>query len=343
MSFSETFENFLSAKLRTNEECLLEPDFIDSPLFNNRASMLMAGESIQRFILDGADVLINNKLVAKLVPPHPPRLVNVSDAFFLSHESGVAPECSEHAGDLFFVCESATDAPGCIVARHWQRSEKPCLTWQSDGDGVGPTEILGLRAHGAGAGAGGGAPAALASESLAHPRHVNTVQDGMLVLTVSPCINFDYFETRRGKKESLGGVYLSYLSVLFERRPNSHRSRTTCATPSDVDSDDVLRAITPDLVEGATSGWICHQGDGSPVRIMADVSMFVGDYLQVFKTSMLVGYGAKAPCPLCSYRVPGVSGSRFGLHGSSSDVEMERTTARTRSVCRAVKHALSQT
>lgn len=167
------------------------------------------------------------------------------------------------------------------------------------------------------------------------------MQDGLMVLTVSLCINSDDFETRRGK-ESLGGVYMSYPSVLFEHRHNSHGSRTICATPSGVNSDDVLRDSTPDLVEGATSGWLCHRSDGSPVRVMADVCIFVGDYLQIVKTSMLMGYGAKAPCPLCSYRVPGVPGCRFGLHGSSTDVEMARTTARIRSVCRAVKHALTQ-
>lgn len=135
---------------------------------------------------------------------------------------------------------------------------------------------------------------------------------------------------------------MGYPSVLFEHRHNSHGSRTNCATSSGVNSDDVLRAITPDLVEGATSGWICRRGDGSPVRVMADVFMFVGDYLLVVKTSTLMGYGAKAPYPLCSYRVPGVPASRFSLHGSSSDAEMARTSARTRSVCRSVKHALTQ-
>lgn len=81
------------------------------------------------------------------------------------------------------------------------------------------------------------------------------------MLIVSLCINSDDFETRRGKKESLGGVYVGYPSVLLEHRHNSHGSRTNCATPSGVNSDDVLRAITPDLVEGATSGWICRRGD----------------------------------------------------------------------------------
>lgn len=168
----------------------------------------------------------------------------------------------------------------------------------------------------------------------------SSFKDGEALLTVSLCLNSDDFEPRRGRSQSLGGVYMSYLTLMFEHRRSSHASRTICASPAGVDSDDVLRAITPDLVEGATSGWLCRRRDGTPVRVMADVAMFVGDYLQVVKTSMLMGYGAKAPCPLCTYRIPGVPGSRFGSDGSSSDVGMARTTARTRSVCRAVRDAL---
>lgn len=128
VSFTATFENFLSAKLRSDQERLLEPNFIDSPLFNNRPSVLMAGESIQRFTLDGVDVSINDKMVVKLVSPHSPRLVKVTDAFFLLHESDLAPESSEHAGDFVVACDSASHVPGCILSRHWKASEKLCLS-----------------------------------------------------------------------------------------------------------------------------------------------------------------------------------------------------------------------
>ncbi|KAK1866141.1 hypothetical protein I4F81_008661 [Pyropia yezoensis] len=170
VSFSVSFENFLSAELRSDRQCRLEPDFIESPLFNNRPSVLMAGESIQRFSLDGVDVSTNDKLVLKLVPPHPLRRAKDLDAFFLSHESGLAPESSEHAGDFVVVCDCTTGVSGCIISRHWKASEKPSLVWQPDGDADEPIDVVGLRVRDTGVGARRGAPEALASEPLAHRR-----------------------------------------------------------------------------------------------------------------------------------------------------------------------------
>lgn len=339
VAFSATFENFLAAELRTDEERALEPEFIDSPLFNIRPTVLLAGETIQHFTLDGTDVSINDLLVIKLAAPHASRRVKVSDAYFLSHESGLSPGQSEHAGDFVVACDSLSGVSGCIIARHWLASQLPSMLWLSDCEGDELIEILSLHHLRTGDEGRGGTSTATVEDAPVR-RKVSDLQEGVHVLTVSLCINSDDFETRRGKKQSLGGVYMSYTSLLYQHRHNSHGSRTISVTPSGVNSDEVLRAVTPDLVEGATSGWLCHRRDGSAVRVMADVAMFVGDYLQVVKTSMLMGYGAKAPCPLCSYRVPGVPGSRFGLHGSSSDVEMARTTARTRSICRAVQQAL---
>lgn len=84
------------------------------------------------------------------------------------------------------------------------------------------------------------------------------------------------------------------ISGPLQERPQSHPRS---------DSDHILRAITPDLVKGASAGWPCHAPDGSKLLVFADVSIFVGDDLQVTKTSMLMGHGAKSPCPLCAYRV----------------------------------------
>lgn len=118
------------------------------------------------------------------------------------------------------------------------------------------------------------------------------------------------------------------------------RAPTIAATPPGANSDCVLNAILPDLVEGATTGWLCQDPDGVNVVVHVDVSFFIGDYVQVSKTSKLMGHGAKSPCPLCHYRAPGVSGSKYGLESSSADITMARTTSRTHHVCRAVTDAI---
>lgn len=352
VAFEATFQNFLVAEQRPDEERVLQPEFIDSPMYKERSSVVMAGSTIRRFTLDGLDICLGDELHVKLPPPFQVLHTKVADAFFLSHESRMSSGSAQHAGDNVVVCDdefgeasSNGSERGSILARHWLVSELPPLSWIPESEGAEAVDVLKLRVHrSAGHSVGGSSTtpdiAAADGSSPSARCGVSSFKDGEALLTVSLCLNSDDFEPRRGRSQSLGGVYMSYLTLMFEHRRSSHASRTICATPAGVDSDDVLRAITPDLVEGATSGCLCRRREGTPVRVMADVAMFVGDYLQVVKTSMLMGYGAKAPCPLCTYRFPGVPGSRFGLDGSSSDFGMARTTARTRSVCRAVRDAL---
>jgi len=158
----------------------------------------------------------------------------------------------------------------------------------------------------------------------------------MAYLVVCLCFFSDDFRARMGKEISLGGVYMSYLSWLLRRRRSSHAVRTLAATPPDVESDVVLEAITPDLRVGATNGWLMVGADGSDVRVFADACLYVGDSLQVANTSMLMGHGANSPCTMCSYRLSAAPGCRYGLDGASNLAKLVRTTARTRSVCKAV-------
>lgn len=216
----------------------------------------------------------------------------------------------------------------------------PPLSWtaESSSDVFHDVRELQVRAAGDAFGSGNLLPPLLPISSTSW-RPKNGVRGGVPFSTVSFAINSDDFEARRGKKESLGGVCMSYVSMLYKDRCSCNACRTRAATPPSVDSDEVLRVITADLREGSTTGWLCRRNDETAVRVFADVAFFVGDYLQVCKTSRMMGYGAKSPCPLCIYRIPGVPGSRYGLGGSSADADMARTSGRTRSTCRAVEEA----
>lgn len=126
---------------------------------------------------------------------------------------------------------------------------------------------------------------------------------------------------------------------LFCKRTSRQAARTVGVTPPDVDSDEVLRFVLPDLVVGMTEGWLVYDPDGKLVRVLADVSFFVGDYVQEAKSCRLMGHAALTPCTLCAYRAPGVAGSNYGKLGSSEDVGLMRTSARSVAVGRAARAA----
>lgn len=347
ISFDATYRKLFEAEKRSDVERALHPDFVDSPYYNKRSSILMTGKKIGRFTLDGVTISVGDGLTIVLYPPLGSIRVVARSAFFASHHSGVA-QCSDvHAGDLVVTCEGDghDQVSGSLVSRHWMACALPPLSWAPESPSDTYHDVSELQVHAAGDSARGDAAvsgdgAASSSPGCVVPwRPKKGVRDGVPFVTISLIMNSDDFEVRRGKNESLGGVYMSYISMLYKDRCSSNACRTIAATPPTVDSDEVLLAITSDLTEGAKSGWLCRRSDGSALRVFTDVAFFVGDYLQVCKTSKMMGYGAKSPCPLCIYRNPGVPGSRFGLRGSSADVDMARTSGRTRSICKAVQKA----
>lgn len=61
----------------------------------------------------------------------------------------------------------------------------------------------------------------------------------------------------------------------------------------------MLEAIPDDLRVGSREGCLCRCANGTVVRVWADVSLFVGDYLQVYKTSKLMDQ-PQTPLALCA-------------------------------------------
>jgi len=167
-------------------------------------------------------------------------------------------------------------------------------------------------------------------------RLLSGARDGDGFFVVCLCFLSDDFCALLGKSVSSGGVYMSYLSWMLRHLPSRHYVRTLAATPPHVDSDVLLEAITPDLRARATDGWLMTGADGTDIRVFADVFNHVVDSLQVAKTSKLMGHGANNPCKMCSYRLSGAPGCRYGFEGASNLAKFIRPTTRTRSVCKAV-------
>lgn len=343
LAFDATFNLFKKADARGSVDRGLHPEFVDSPLFQDRASVLMSGRLVPNFVLGGIRLSAGDKTDARLLGGRLLQNLHIKRAFFASARTGLARSRAAHAGDFIVECDVGTDASGgagYFVSRHWCATSLCPLTWHSDGSSgvevlelrrVGVSEAAGLAAMGTSSGQGSSQP----SNSTSSRRMMWGEENGEKFLVVSLCLYSDDFGTRTGKEVSMGGVYMSYLSLLVKDRCSSHAARTVAVTPSRVDSDCVLEAITEDLRVGAHEGWLCRCADGTVTRVWADVCFYVGDYLQVAKTSNLMGPGANSPCTLCTYRLHGAPGSRFGLAGSSMSTELMRTTTRTESVCAA--------
>jgi len=105
---------------------------------------------------------------------------------------------------------------------------------------------------------------------------------------------------------------MSYVSWALSRRTSRQAVPTVGVTPPDIDSDEVLRFVLPNSFVGMTEGWLIYDPDGKPVRVLAGVFFFVGDYVQEAKSCRLMGHAALSPCTLFTDRVPGVAGSNYG-------------------------------
>lgn len=338
LQFVSTLELFKKADRRTDKDRELHPEFIDSPLFQHRSSVLMSGQLVPHFVLNGVQLSVGDCVGASLTGGRSLDGIVIRRAFFAAAQSGLARNQTAHAGDFIVECDSVElQVGGYFVSRHWCAASMPPMTWHALDDTV--VEVLELRRDGPGDlsphGTSGSAAAGAAPRRSDHsPRRLMWDQiDGEASLVVSLCFYSDDFGTQSGKEVTMGGVYMSYLSWLFQDRRSSHAARTVAVTPASVDSDCILEAITDDLRTGAREGWLCRCAGGTMVRVRADVCFFVGDYLQVAKTSKLMGSAANSPCTLCAYRLHGAPGCRFGLAGSSMSTELMRTTARTTSVC----------
>lgn len=344
--FDSTYELFKKADARTELDRSLHPEFVDSPMFQDRNSVLMTGRFLQQFILAGVQFSVGNHVSACLVGGRSLHNIKIKRAFFAAPQSGLARDTTAHAGDFVVECDNVptqTETAGYFVSRHWYAASLPPLTWHSAGNIVDEvTELLRVGAAGLPTGPGAGDDGTAADTS--HDAQSGAPSNRRLMwgrigdeasLVVSLCIYSDGFGTQSGKEVTLGGVYMSYASWLFRDRCSSHAARTISVTPAGVDSDCILEAITEDLRQGARAGWLCRCADGTSVRVWADVCFFVGDYVQVAKTSSMMGPAANSPCTLCTYRLHGAPGCRFGLSGSSMSTELMRTTGRTRSVCAA--------
>ncbi|KAK1866239.1 hypothetical protein I4F81_008759 [Pyropia yezoensis] len=256
LQFASTFELFKKADARSNRDRELHPEFIGSPMFQDRASALLSGRLVPRFLLGGVHLAVGDRVCATLVGGQALRGIFVKRAFFAAAQSGLARNLEAHAGDFVVDCDNVTGEPeggGYFVSRHWCAASLPPITWHSADDivvevrdinrvgrmGLAPDDDSGRVAEIA-------VPVDDSIESTAR-RPMWSQTDGEASLVVSLSVYSDGFGTQSGKEVTMGGVYMSYLSWLFQDRRSSNAARAVSVTPAGVDSDCVLDAITEDL------------------------------------------------------------------------------------------------
>ena len=270
----------------------------------------------------------------------------VTEACYAGAGHGVGRDNGVHAGDLVIKCNDTTGAAfGSLVCRHWRPVGLDAMVWISSSAG-GPVRVKAIHASvvvavstaaydGNGTGRGGAPYPSLS----ASPRRAVRGMGADGIPTVTACASFygDGFRNREGRNTSVESWCVFWSGWMVGDRVIRHAARLLAVTPPGADGDAVLRLLEADMVEGTTTGWVVADPDGNSMRVFLDVCFFIGDYLQVSKSSHLRGHNGVAPCSLCAYHKPGGSGVQYGGSGSSADAGLARTSARTVAVLEAVR------
>lgn len=261
--------------------------------------------------------------------------LRVDRAYWASSECGVGADDGVHAGDYVVVCNSRDGATaGLFVSRHWAPPNVGALSWLlAVGNSCHGVARISLEFSSSQGSDGTTADFGAYPPRTASSRRVRGMGlDGIPKVVIWNALYIDDFLNRERWKLSAGGVYVYYHGCVADR-VRSSAVRTISVTPPGLSSDLVLDAIAPDRTEGTTKGWLLKDYKGSPVRIMADTSLYIAYYVQVSKSGSMRGHNAQPPCPLCAYSLPGGQGSQVDGPGSAEDTGSMRTSRRTAAVC----------
>lgn len=244
LALDATFAVFEKTDQRGEADRELEPEFVDSPLFQDRASVLMSGRLVPRFLLEGARLAAGDRVRASLAGGRLLEGVLIQRAFFAAAGTGLARTEEAHAGDFIFEGDHANVASqraGYFVSRHWCSASLCPMAWHAD-DGVA-VEVLDLsRLEAVIAGpehaAGGSVPEEAPDHLPSSSRARRTMRDANAAEThpvVSLWFCSDGSGTQSGKEVTLSGFYMSYISWLLKDLCRSHPARTVAATTAGVD------------------------------------------------------------------------------------------------------------
>ena len=131
LQFEGTLANFKAADQRSSIERQLHPEFVDSPLFQDRAASLLCGQSVPRFVLHGLELCAGDQIHVELANGHVVRDALISGSSFASRRSGLKRDGGRHAGDFVVECRLTDGTSASLVAHHWHSTTLSPLSWIS--------------------------------------------------------------------------------------------------------------------------------------------------------------------------------------------------------------------
>jgi len=332
------YDLFLLAGGRSAVKRRWYPEFCDSRFCRDRADARKAAPQHRAFVIDGVDLRSGDEIEVDLGSRGVLRDVTVGMESFAGHSAGVQADESVHAGDLTLQCSRGGLQIGTLDARHWLLHKHQPISWHIDGRPalkVARLTLVRIPTRPAGRHPGHGR-----SEQL--PGQKYAAADGVVTFMLLLAFCSDDFVCNLGRSASAGGVCMLCLPWLFRHRTSRKAVRPFGLAAPDVNSDLYLEAIMDGLVQGATEGWMVTDPDGVRVRVLANLSLLIGDYKQVSKTGNLMGHMANVPCLLCSLTKSTEDGSRYATSTSSRDIALIQTTSRTLAVVGAVQDVLEE-
>lgn len=127
------------------------------------------------------------------------------------------------------------------------------------------------------------------------------LKNGKPYLVYRMLLYCDDFKPYVGRNDSYGGCYMLPLGIPPASRVGAAAVRVLGLTPPGVSTNEVLRAIIPDIIKGTTEGFTTVDANGNEVVVFLDVAGFIGDTPAISHVLDLRGHNALAPCPWCSF------------------------------------------
>ena len=175
-----------------------------------------------------------------------------------------------------------------------------------------------------------------------HPRHVPAfeyLEDGRRFAVCRLLFYCDGFTQYAARNGSAGGCYMLPLNLPYQYRTSKEAVRVISLTPPGVSSNEAMREIIPDLVQGCISGFECSDEEGK-FTLFLDVVGYVSDFPEATDKTDVLGHNANCPCHLCSFRKfsgPSSEGSSYAmqLDAHSNESSFARFSARTVAIRKA--------
>lgn len=152
------------------------------------------------------------------------------------------------------------------------------------------------------------------------PEPTGQLQDGRKYTVYRFLLYADGFSPQAFKKGSMGGCYILPLAVSPDLRVTSTSVRRLGLTPPGVSTNQIIREVIEDIVQGTVEGFKSKDPTGEEVTIFLDCVGFIADYPAISEALDVLGHNSNAPCHLCFFTRYDRSGRGIGAYSYSHKI-----------------------